>query len=328
LKQINIGELLNNKILPFNLFNEDGDIIMKKGEPLTSGRILQLKYVSALYKDDEVQEEIEPPIVEQVSVELPPKKEKEEIKFDELYFLPEIEIQSLTPELMEYIKQNYSKAMSTAVNEEIKNNSSVFYELRNKIVQGTINNLKNLVYKSQFLVEGDYHEVHGINTAILATALASSLRMTRRQINNIALAALLHDVGKRRLPKEILDKKAPTGKEEMALKQHPMFSYKIIRNELLYPEEVGQIVLNHHERSDGSGYPSALESNEIKDETYVLIVADVFHNIISGRTEYAASSPKQATKIMLEIGSKWFMPNILYAFVYMNNNDGDFTGSR
>lgn len=327
MKQVSIGELIHKKEVPFDLYNEDGDIIMKKGEALTPGRILQLKYVSALFRKDEIDEEVPVRSINAVpSPEMPAKREKEQVNVEELYFPPDVEIKKLTPELIEYIKYHYSNAINLAANDEIKTKSRVFYELRNKIVQGTLNNLNNIIYKSQFLVDGDYHQVHGINTAILSTALASSLRMTRSQINNIALAALVHDVGKKRLPVDILDKKALSAIEESLLEEHPKISYGIIRNELLYSEEVAQIVLNHHERNDGSGYPSKLEADEISDETYVLIVADMFHNIICNRTEFFVSGPNEATKILLEIGTRWFMPNILYAFVYMNNNDTNFSG--
>jgi len=327
LKQISIGELIDKKELPFDLYNEEGDIVMKKGEALTAGRILQLKYISALYKqDDDILEELQSALEVSV-VDIPkPSANLNQIKIEDLYFPPEVEIKKLTPELLEYIKHHYSNAVRAAANDEIKTKSTVFYELRNKIVQGTLNNFDNMVYKSQLLVEGDYHQVHGINTAILSTALAASLKMTRSQINNIALAALLHDIGKKRLPTDILDKKALSAVEESLLEEHPKISYGIIRDELLYSEGVAQIVLNHHERNDGSGYPLKLESEEISQETYVLIVADMFHNIICNRTEFYVSGPNEATKIMLEIGTRWFMPNILYAFVYMNNNDTNFLG--
>jgi putative nucleotidyltransferase with HDIG domain len=112
--------------------------------------------------------------------------------------------------------------------------------------------------------------------------------LSKEQINGLRLAGLIHDIGKVRVPAEILTN--PNGLSEpelMMIKAHPRLGYEILRT-IDFPWPVAQIVLQHHERMNGSGYPSGLSGEDIIMEARILAVADVVEAMASHRP-YRAS---------------------------------------
>jgi PAS domain S-box-containing protein/putative nucleotidyltransferase with HDIG domain len=117
----------------------------------------------------------------------------------------------------------------------------------------------------------------------LACAIAKQMGLSKEQINGLRLAGLIHDIGKVRVPAEILTN--PNGLSEpelMMIKAHPVLGYEILRS-IDFPWPVAQIVLQHHERMNGSGYPSGLSGEDIIIEARILAVADVVEAMASHR---------------------------------------------
>jgi PAS domain S-box-containing protein/putative nucleotidyltransferase with HDIG domain len=117
----------------------------------------------------------------------------------------------------------------------------------------------------------------------LACAIAKEVGLSKEQISGLRLAGLIHDIGKVRVPAEILMN--PDGLSEpefMMIKAHPRLGYEILRT-IDFPWPVAQIVLQHHERMDGSGYPSGLSGEDIIMEARILGVADVVDAMASHR---------------------------------------------
>jgi PAS domain S-box-containing protein/putative nucleotidyltransferase with HDIG domain len=117
----------------------------------------------------------------------------------------------------------------------------------------------------------------------LACAIAKEVGLSKEQIGGLRLAGLIHDIGKVRVPAEILMN--PDGLSEpefMMIKAHPRLGYEILRT-IDFPWPVAQIVLQHHERMDGSGYPSGLSGEDIIIEARILAVADVVDAMASHR---------------------------------------------
>src|SRR4030042_3396791 len=117
----------------------------------------------------------------------------------------------------------------------------------------------------------------------LACAIAREIGLSEEQISGLRLAGLIHDIGKVRVPAEILMN--PDGLSEpefMMIKAHPRLGYEILKT-IDFPWPVAQIVLQHHERMDGSGYPSGLSGEDIVMEARILAVADVVDAMASHR---------------------------------------------
>jgi putative two-component system response regulator len=133
-----------------------------------------------------------------------------------------------------------------------------------------------------------YTAGHQRRVSDLSCAIASELGISIDQINGLRLAGLVHDVGKIRVPAEILSWPNQLSVLDFNLiKAHPQAGYDIMKT-ISFPYPVARIVLQHHERINGSGYPSGLTGNQILIEARILAVADVVEAIASHRPYRAA----------------------------------------
>ena len=133
-----------------------------------------------------------------------------------------------------------------------------------------------------------YTAGHQQRVTQLACAMARQMGLSEEQISGLRLAGLIHDIGKVRVPAEILTN--PNGLSEpefMMIKAHPLLGYEILKG-IDFPWPVAQIVLQHHERMDGSGYPSGLPGEDIIMEARILAVSDVVEAMASHRPYRAA----------------------------------------
>jgi len=122
---------------------------------------------------------------------------------------------------------------------------------------------------------------HQKRVAKLARCIAEEMGLSKDRIEGVTIAASLHDIGKISIPTEILNKSDQLSEDEFnMIKSHPRLGYDIL-NEIEFPHPIAQIVLQHHERLDGSGYPSSLSGKDILLEAKILSVADVIDAMLS-----------------------------------------------
>lgn len=128
-----------------------------------------------------------------------------------------------------------------------------------------------------------YTAGHQRRVANLATAIARELQLPAEQIEGLKLACVVHDIGKIRVPAEILCKPGRLDELEFNLiKRHSLTGYEILKS-IKFPWPLAEIVLQHHERLDGRGYPQGLKGEEILLEARILAVADVVESMVSHR---------------------------------------------
>jgi len=128
-----------------------------------------------------------------------------------------------------------------------------------------------------------YTAGHQLRVDLLACAIAKELKLPTKQIEGLHIAALLHDIGKITLPSEYLAKPTKLTKEETAvLRCHTEVGYDILKN-IHFPWPVAEIVYQHHEHLDGTGYPRGLISGDILLEAKIIAVADVVEAMSSHR---------------------------------------------
>lgn len=128
-----------------------------------------------------------------------------------------------------------------------------------------------------------YTAGHQERVAVLSCAIAEELLLSENEINGIRVASTLHDIGKIYLPSEILTKpRRLTNIEYSMIKTHSQVGFDILKN-IEFPWPIAQIVHQHHERIDGSGYPQGLMEEEILKEAKILCVADVVEAMASHR---------------------------------------------
>ena len=118
---------------------------------------------------------------------------------------------------------------------------------------------------------------------MLACEIATEMGLSASEIKGIAMGGVIHDIGKIAVPAEILSKPGRINEFEFGLiKMHPQVGYDLVKT-IDFPWPIAQMVYQHHEREDGSGYPLKLDAEEILIEAKVLAVADVVEAMSSHR---------------------------------------------
>ncbi len=152
-------------------------------------------------------------------------------------------------------------------------------------LDGPQDNLARIVEAFARLVEvrDEYTYAHQLRVADLACAIAERMTLPRDRITALRLAAIIHDIGKVAVPSEILSKPGRLTTDELAIvRRHPQVAYDILKTFAL-PWPIADIVHQHHERLDGTGYPQGLHGGEICLEAKILAVADVVEAMASHR---------------------------------------------
>jgi HD-GYP domain-containing protein (c-di-GMP phosphodiesterase class II) len=128
-----------------------------------------------------------------------------------------------------------------------------------------------------------YTAGHQVRSAGLARAIATEMGLSEDRINGIRMAGSIHDIGKLSIPAEILSKPKKLSEIEFSLiKEHPRSGYEMLKD-VESPWPLAEIVYQHHERMDGSGYPRNLKGDDILMEARILAVADVVEAMASHR---------------------------------------------
>ncbi len=130
----------------------------------------------------------------------------------------------------------------------------------------------------------EYTYTHCVNVSLLAMTLASWLGMNNKEVEEIAKAGLLHDVGKAKVNGDLLNKKDSLLAEEFEeVKQHTTYGYRMVENMHDISKGIKMGVLMHHERADGSGYPLGAKDTQIHQYAKVVAIADVYDAMTSDR---------------------------------------------
>jgi HD-GYP domain-containing protein (c-di-GMP phosphodiesterase class II) len=140
---------------------------------------------------------------------------------------------------------------------------------------------------------------HGVRVAEHAEAAAREMGLPAPAIGRIRIAARLHDLGKVWISRDILDKPGPlTDAEWEVMRAHPRTAARLLQSTSLY--ELADIIVAHHERPDGKGYPNAIPSSETPLEAQIVAVADVYDAMLSNRPYVPARTPNEA-RLELEL---------------------------
>jgi putative nucleotidyltransferase with HDIG domain len=161
-----------------------------------------------------------------------------------------------------------------------------------------------------------YTRRHSAQVAELTAVIAKALGLDDEQREALAVASLLHDVGKIGVPDRILRKPGSlTDKELDYMRQHPLIGSMMISQHLPESAEVKEAVASHHERWDGTGYPARLHGGDIPLLARVLAVADSYSAMTTDRPYRAAADAREAIEKLLEGSGTQFDPEVVRAFV-------------
>lgn len=172
----------------------------------------------------------------------------------------------------------------------------------------------------------DYTKDHSLAVSVLSVKIGHCLGLEKSQLKALALAGLLHDVGKYKVSQDIINKPSKLTTEELVeIKKHPVYGYRLVKNMGLDNQAVELAVLQHHEHLDGWGYPVGLTGDNIHLYARIVAVADVFDALTSHRSY---SIPITAFKAAEEMQRSCFGhldPNITRRFLryLFNVSPGD-----
>lgn len=176
-------------------------------------------------------------------------------------------------------------------------------------------------------VADQYTYSHSVNVAVYAMLLGKWMNLSRLQIKDLAMAGLLHDIGKSKISTEIINKKGPLNESEFDIvKRHPIYGYDIIKNIAEISMEVKRAVILHHEKENGTGYPFGILGNKKNLYAKIITAADIFDAITSERVYKEKQTPFSAFKEMEKIGYDIVDPKVMG--VMFDNMPRYYIGSK
>jgi putative nucleotidyltransferase with HDIG domain len=159
-----------------------------------------------------------------------------------------------------------------------------------------------------------YSRGHSSRVTVFAQAMAKRIGLDQERVSVLRLGALLHDIGKLAVPSSVLLKPGPLSEAEFGvMRRHPAAGARMLRS-LGAPDTILPVVLHHHERWDGSGYPTGCGGKEIPLEARVLCVADSFDAMTSNRPYRAPWKPDEALEELERCAGSQFDREVVDAF--------------
>ena len=186
----------------------------------------------------------------------------------------------------------------------------------NKIVDELLENRDIMVQLVDIRSKDNYLFAHSVNCAVMATLVAKKMKMKVKELRWIATGALFHDLGMIAIADEIVSKPAElTEAEYKEIKKHPLLGYEIFKLTDILDARAGAVVLQHHERFQGQGYPRGLKGKEISTLAQITGIADVYDALTSDRPYRKAYKPHEAVEMLLSWGEEYFDVTILQHFL-------------
>lgn len=258
---ISTNNLKESMILGKPVFAENGQILLKRNVSLTDFYInnLKKKNIPCVYIEDSLSKDI---IIDDVVD-------------------PAVKVHAVTN-----IKNVFDSVSPQNNKHGIVPQKS--YTKMKDIIDGLINNVKenkgSLFNMVEVLSTDLSLYVHSVNVAILSILTGIGLGFNNSQLHTLAMGALMHDIGKVKVPIDVLNKSGKlTDEEFFQVKKHPVYGYEMIKEDEDIPLSVKSIILFHHERLDGTGYPIQLSAEKLNKQIRTVSVADMFDAMVSDR---------------------------------------------
>jgi HD-GYP domain-containing protein (c-di-GMP phosphodiesterase class II) len=185
-----------------------------------------------------------------------------------------------------------------------------------KIVDEILSTKEIIVNMIDLKIYDDYTYYHSVNVAVLSIIVGTALKFQKEQLIQLGMSAILHDIGKKFTPIEILSKPAKLTPEEFkVIQEHSTNGYHFIKKFFPTISSTTYVgILQHHERYDGTGYPSGVAGENITIYGRILAVCDVYDALVSDRPYHKAHLPSEALEFIQGGSGSMFDPIIVKAF--------------
>ncbi|MCX7725259.1 MAG: HD-GYP domain-containing protein [Chitinispirillaceae bacterium] len=242
-------------------------------------------------KDTEFKEEV---ITTFITEEIKPKAEASTKIYNEKVIREALDIRSKTVNAIRQIMTSAKSGRLFSLSSVVKNVEVILdFMLDNSDVMINLCRIKS---QSESTYE------HSVNVGILVTGFASALGFTREKVLDVGVGGLLHDIGKILLPDEVINKRGSyTNSEYELYRKHPLLGVEFIKNKNISVSEcVSNIISQHHERLNGSGYPCGLKDKEIDEMAMICAVADVYDLLTTHGIHQRDYIPQEALALIFQ----------------------------
>jgi len=192
-------------------------------------------------------------------------------------------------------------------------------EIRNEVLPAILQLSKNQDIFELFeavKAKDDYVYEHNVGVGVISTLIGRWMNLDNAELSILSLAATLHDVGKIKLPLEVLNKPGKLNEVEFQLiKKHTIFGYELLKGTTGLSLRIARVALQHHEREDGNGYPLGLKKENIDLFSSIVAVADIFHAMSSKRPYHEPLSFHEIVNQMTDGKFGVLNPQIISVFI-------------
>lgn len=282
-----------NSIIGKTLYDTDGRVLVRSGLALTKGIIEKIKNINILsiyiideYSSEEIEDTIKP---------------------------------ELRQKAILTIKQAFSNINRITVADKFSKKESVYFNnienMANSLIENVLSNKSVLLSLVDIRTMDNYLYSHSVNVAVTSLILGIALKLQKRQLQYLCTGALLHDIGKVFVPKEILMKTdAFTPEETSMLEKHSTLGYKYLSDTYNLSAHTKMVVLQHHERPDGLGYPNKLANEEISALSKIVSIADTYDALSAGRPNQKALFPSDVLEYLIANAGTMFDYDMVNTF--------------
>lgn len=301
MRLVPIESVRENSLLGKNIYNSNGQILLRAGVVLTESIIQRVKDLSflSLYIIDEYSsaeiEDIIKPELRQKSISVIKETFSDIERVAAIHKFDNCLVNDYTKK-----EQKYFNSINSIAEELLDN------VLSNKNVLLSLVDIKSM---------DNYTYAHCVNVAVISIVLGISLNLSKSNLTHLCIGALIHDIGKSFLPKNILQKPDKLTKEEFEIiKTHSQYGYNFLGNFFDLSSHSKLIALQHHERFDGLGYPNQISGTNISYLSRIVSIADVYDALTSDRPYKRAMCPSDALEYLMSNAGTAFDYDMINVF--------------
>lgn len=316
-KRILTSQAIPGMIIADDVYTFNNQLIISKDSTLTSRNITRLKFYSI--NDIRIVVEDENASAEKNDTVLQDNQSDE----NSLQDIPTYtEYVKKTPEFKKFNRKFINtikpleSTLTSLVNDRNKAiDTSEMLNETSKILSDTRNGIHVFHILQSMRNYDDLTFAHSLSVSLICNVMGGWLKFSPKDTEVLTLAGLLHDIGKILVPREILTKPGKLTDDEFTIiKNHPQLGYNTLKNQKL-DRRIKYAVLMHHERCDGSGYPSSLLGPQIDDFAKIMAIADTYEAMTAPRVYRAALCPFDVIRLFESEGLQKFDPHFLLTFL-------------
>lgn len=328
MKEILLNNLQEGMIVAANVMTKNGQCILQKGKVLNRQIIMRLSFYNIpsimVAEEDTV---IEPDTTPVTSTKLKPKP------ISALFQNP-----APAPEAAPQPQQTTLKVQNTRKSQALQLEHIIALSTLKDSFEDYVNNgipfepsllldivhdrfascktsveLLNMIHNMHSIEDSIY--AHSLNVALICRQIGKWLKFDDTDLDILTLCGLLHDIGKLKIPEEILNKPSKYTDEEFAMvKMHTQYGYDLLKS-LPLDSHIKKAALSHHERCDGSGYPTGLTQDDTDDYAMIVSIADVYDAMTAARSYRAPLCPFQVIERFEKEGLQKYSPKYILTFL-------------